>query len=232
MAKNLLELHQQSPIEIADGEAAILRLFSKLLGMKHIIPIGRKVVKNDQNNYKGIFQPLYHIDLFMTLAGKYQGKNLLFMGSIELAQTILNQRFRKNMHFPFDTISSEINGIQKDLIQNTTTRSLDQPPQFIHELIPLLYWDNCFFSFNNVLVEVTEHGKKIYAPDYIDEESPENSEFNSIITIFKQECERIWKDYGFSTIWTGTGSYNLMWARKKGGLRCVTKVIKRGKYVP
>lgn len=229
ISENILELYQREGGESPPQKERVIKAWEKLLGVKKIIPIGDTRFRN-RKPFGGYFQPLYHLDLFLTLGGKDDsGQQIVFLGSPRLAREIIHQEMNISLPEHDEELEIDLENLGKDLQNQATYRDAFSPKFKVVE-IPLLFYGGFYYSFNNVLVEVVAGGRKrIFAPEFQTKFGNNHPELNEIIGHLKSHCEQKWHNqYGFEVIWTGDGQYNRMWAEYWGSLRCVTKVLRRG----
>ena len=189
------------------------------LGVGQLIWIGfNEPVDFRLRVHQGEYQPIFHIDMFMTLAGKSaQGKELILVGDTRRAKSLLGQRA-----IP-DVISDSFDRI---------VEQLDNNPNLNCEVmrIPLDLWlddDNdprtgTFLTYNNCLIEVFGANKNVYLPAYA---SVSSSSVNR--RTLDNEIERIFaeEDLGFR-VTLMEGSYHEL-CKRGGSLHCITKTLRR-----
>jgi hypothetical protein len=169
-------------------------------------------------------QPLMHIDLFITPAGKVDDKNLILYGYI------YEDAYSKNY---LNTGKPYLNNVRLNIIRDFNTlikETIDSiaitHQEFIFDTIPLVLkfgnnlTDTNFIqrhpSFNNAIVEVTNESKTVILSDYND-----SSYVN--INLLKEIAKRKYEQYKFNVKFVGPPADELY----KGGIHCYTKVIWR-----
>lgn len=172
---------------------------------------------------QGEYQPVFHIDMYITLAGPddSDGTELVFVGD-------LAGKGAARAACPDDPISILLWQIQYELDRaaNDLSRRKIGTRRFKVVRIPL-YLDyegarGQFLSFNNCLVEVNGGEKTIFAPSYLQDE-----EADAEIRQLQDRTEAIFASCGFRTIWL-EGNYLSLARMSKGSLHCLANVIRRG----
>ena len=113
-------------------------------------------------NRRGTAQPLFHIDMFIALAGRAaDGRYQVLLGDPRMAAQILGRAvWPHSMPDVFDDIAAQLEGLGFDVIRNP---------------LPLAYFDDparrervwYFATSNNALVEILpEGGKTVWLPTY------------------------------------------------------------------
>jgi len=135
--------------------------FKKLFGVSEVIWLGFDApVDFPIYVFQGKYQPIFHIDMYITLGGKTaDGKELVFVGDPELAKSILDQpppiaeivqAFNKTAAF----FESYDGGIKFEVIR-----------------LPLDLWNvttesGTFLTYNNCLIESFGENRNVYLPAY------------------------------------------------------------------
>lgn len=159
-------------------------------------------------------QPMFHIDMFVTLAGRNSnGQPIALVGDPEMASKILNEPLEKHsMANIYNDIANKLKSNGFEIIRNP---------------LPLVYQDDqrerfrswYFATSNNALVEVDGTNKKVWFPTY-------GYGVWSNLTATDNENKRIWEELGFEVNMLGDFhpfAYNL------GAAHCITKFINRNK---
>ncbi|MGG3159774.1 hypothetical protein ABEP50_29480 [Priestia megaterium] len=189
------------------------------------VPIGkeRKLAINEEqwteeiyvHNADGTLQPIFHIDMFVTLIGRNDnGKYQVLVGSPKLAADLLGiPLWDHSMNDVFDSIAENLVKDGFEVHRNP---------------LPLAYVDDVsekrrswyFCTYNNALVEFSkEKGKTVWLPTYGYEHWKELSEID------KRNVE-IWESFGYKVVQL-TDCHPL--AANLGVLHCIKKYLKRGK---
>ena len=223
-------------IEQNSGETAadaIKRKYGESLDLKRrLIPVGsRRAVPlahergfqmNGQpwteklyfGNKAGTAQPIFHIDMFLTLAGRNATEQRrVLIGDPAMAAKILGQGPppRHAMAAIFDDIAQQFSAMGFEVIRNP---------------LPLTYDDNqekrertwYFASSNNALVEITDESKQVWLPTYGHDKWPELAETDNA-------NKKIWENLGFTV--------NMLknfhpFASQVGAVHCILKYLSRG----
>jgi hypothetical protein len=193
------------------------------VGSKIRIPSGgrKKFTKNGetwkelylQNNEKGTVQPLFHLDMFLTLAGRSpDGKYRVLVGDSRMGARMLGHKVSPYaMAEAFDDIADTMQNLGFEVIRNPLpTVYLDDPD----EKERMWY----FASSNNALVEISdEEHKTVYLPTYGHgawTELQKTDEAN----------QKIWEDLGFKVILLGDFH---PFAEHSGSLHCIVRYVER-----
>lgn len=163
-------------------------------------------------NHEGTVQPLFHIDMFLTLAGRdTSDRYLVAVGDPRMAATVLGQELQPHaMAEVFDDIAEQL-------------RSLDF--RVVRTPLPLTYDDNekekvrtwYFATSNNALVQATKTERHIWLPTYGHRKWPE-------LQATDIENRRIWEDLGFTV--HQLGDFH-PFAVNLGAAHCVKKYLSR-----
>ncbi|MEJ8757274.1 hypothetical protein WG947_09725 [Pontibacter sp. H259] len=140
-------------------------------------------------NREGAVQPIFHIDMFITLAGRNPNGNYqLVVGDPRMAATILNHHHDK-LFLPdaFDEIAETLSRLGFEVIRNPLPLVyVDDPKQKLRK------W--YFASYNNALIEIkSETEKTIWLPTYGYGTWTE-------LQATDKENQRIWQQLGFRVI--------------------------------
>jgi hypothetical protein len=166
-----------------------------------------------QNNEGGTVQPLFHIDMFVTLAGrKNGGKYRVLVGDPRLAAEILE----------LDTIQYSMPELFDDVAKGLTNKGFE----VIRLPLPMIYMDDpekkkrrwYFASYNNCLVEIiNEHYKTIWLPTY-------GYGAWEVLRKTDKYAKAIFEELGFNVI--QLADYHPL-AEDSGSLHCIKKYLDR-----
>ncbi len=164
-------------------------------------------------NDKGTTQPLFHIDMFLTLAGRNpQGKYQILVGDPRLAAQLLGWPLQPHsMAQVFDNIARGLSRLGFEVIRNP---------------LPLVYVDDpeskeriwYFATSNNALVEITAGGAKtVWLPTY------GHGNWSALEATDRRNCE-IWEGLGFAV--KTLVDYH-PFAAELGSVHCIKKYLQR-----
>lgn len=222
IGKDYLHLNQQ---ETKEDESTLTNEFKKLFGVKHVIWLGLdEPVDFSIKVYQGMYQPLFHIDMYITLAGKSEnGKELVFVADAKSAKEIIRKKSPDEPFPPneiieaFNKTASWLANYKKDDLEFEVKR------------IPIDLWkykdgQQKFLTYNNCLVEVfkdnNEDRKNVYLPRY---SSPAPGSINRCA--LDEEVAKIFRENGFNVSQL-EGAYEEL-CKRGGSLHCITKVLDR-----
>jgi hypothetical protein len=165
-------------------------------------------------NREGTAQPLFHIDMFITLLGRTsQGRFRILVGDPELAAQTLGQPVQPHaMREVFNNIAKGLSGLGFEVIRNP---------------LPLVYIDDpgeqvriwYFATSNNALVQDSpEKGKIVWLPTYGHGAWPE-------LASTDEANAQIWRSEGFEV--RQLGDFH-PFAENLGALHCIKKYLARG----
>lgn len=192
----------------------------RCLGVDYVKWVGLdEEVNFDIEIHQGDFQPIFHIDMFITLAGKNTaGKEIILVGDTRLAKTLLEQTpVPEKISNAFDAIAKQL---QDDEKLNCEVMR-----------VPLDLWLNddddpttgTFLTYNNCLIEVYGQQKKVYIPAYA---SVSNSSVNR--RKLDSEIKHFYENQLGFEVTMMDGSYHEL-CKNGGSLHCITKTLRRGK---
>ncbi|MGI2905489.1 hypothetical protein [Tolypothrix sp. VBCCA 56010] len=192
-----------------------------------------------QGNEEGTAQPLFHIDMFLTLLGRNaSGKYQILVGDPSIAPTLPSSSAAAySMQNVFDAIANVLESKGFSVIRNplpltftkekTTIDNLNRPEdKKLYEIylklqaaglteVELRSW--YFATANNALVEITPSSKRVWLPTYgYDEQSYLKDSDN--------DNQKIWQNLGFEV--TMLPNCNSL-ARGLGAVHCIQKYIER-----
>lgn len=163
-------------------------------------------------NASGTTQPLFHIDMFITLAGRTDdGKPLLAVGDPRLAAKVLGAQVSAHaMAEIFDDIADQLQTIGFEVFRTP---------------LPLTYDDDTakkertwyFATSNNALVQFTSTSKDVWLPTYGHRKWPELKKTDL-------ENKTIWESKGFKV--HQLGDFH-PFASNLGAAHCVKKYLSR-----
>lgn len=199
-------------------------------------------------------QPLFHKDLFITIAGKNKkGQEVFVIGEPTIGFSLTND------------IPADIKQLAKDIITQTKKAinevisllkkellALNIPCKIVRNALPLTYYDEivdhkktrhwCWASYNNCLVEhyYDESGldpqmvKNVIIPsyginsDYSNKTCPQTGEpYGSWVELHRHDLENqwLWEDLGYK-VTLMRQDFN-PFIRRQGSLNCLTNCIER-----
>ena len=118
-----------------------------------------------RGNGSGTSQPLFHIDMFITLLGRKSGKPLVMVGDPSMATKTLGDldfvKFAEqfSMQSVFDNIADRLSQLDFTVIRNPLP-----PAYFVDHANKEIKW--YFATPNNALVQVLNNEKQIWLPQY------------------------------------------------------------------
>ena len=189
--------------------------------------------EHDLNYWCGDRQPIFHLDQFISLAGRNTaGQYCILVGKLKL------ETYRPNrsdwpaelLRFWQDAIQTLHEGLDK-IAQNLAKQS---DFHIIRNPLALTYWDepikeepNQFerhwflASYNNVITQRTAGQSIVFLPSYaFNHQSGDWSNLESI----EHENQRIWEQLGYEVKFFGDC---LPLARRRGGPHCMLKIFNR-----
>jgi hypothetical protein len=165
-------------------------------------------------NEKGTVQPVFHIDMFISLAGRDpNGKYCVLVGDPRLAAQLLGQEvYPYAMVEIFDNIAENLQKINFEVIRNP---------------LPLIYMDDektkvrtwHFATSNNAMVEIIdEKTKTVWLPSYGYGNWTE-------LEVTDRRNKEIWENLGFKVVMLGDFH---PFVEYSGSLHCIKKYLERG----
>ena len=185
------------------------------------------------NLWSGTRQPVFHLDQFISLAGRKQG------GKYHILVGKLNQESYQPDHsdWPSELLVHWQEAVQTleeglDLIAQNLAEHSDF--HIIRNPLALTFWDEpegnnsnhftrCWFlaSYNNVITQRTKDRSIVFLPSYaFDYESGDWSNLQRI----ESENQRTWEKLGYEVQFFGDC---LPLARRRGGPHCMLKIFNR-----
>lgn len=259
---------QRPPVTVPEGESPddfARELFTKyvdsnrkllLIGTKKPIPIREYIGTKSGADYyldvagggAGTFQPIFHIDMFISLIGmNSQGKFELLVGSPALADKILGTKSPFSLDDVYDSIAKSLADLGFSVKRNPLVHrptigqsfTLSKLKEFaaqagyealapaVKELAAAGASDNTtvrirdwhHITWNNCLVENSlSKGKHVYLPTFA--HNP-----NSDLKAIDNEMKSLWEDLGFTVHLLG--DFN-KFAERQGVVHCIKKYLSRG----
>lgn len=161
----------------------------------------------------GTKQPIFHIDMFLTLTGvRQRGRPVVLVGDPSLAAALLGRRPHPAAGVRhFDAIAAQLAGWGYAVIRNPMPHI---PMDVVAEKRRI--WR--FAPTNNVLIQKdAERGDIVWAPAFGHDHWPE-------LAAVDDAMAEIWRDLGFEVRFTPKGLYL---AENLGGLHCFANVLER-----
>ncbi|MEM7036141.1 MAG: hypothetical protein AAF570_04105 [Bacteroidota bacterium] len=173
-------------------------------------------------NYEsGLYQPVYHLDMFMTPSGKVrdkgQEKRLYVVGELEIYNP-------DNLAYDGNATQRMARALDKIARTLTTEGTPEGPVKVARIPLPLFITANdngepigTIYSLNNSLVETDRPGKsRVYVPNY------EGKIPNQMWT----RAVKVWKKQGFEVVKVSS-HFTSTSASSDASLHCMTKVLQR-----
>jgi hypothetical protein len=223
--KNRLVFCPNASLE--DASALLENEFRRLFGVDHVYWIGCEQSINyetELNPGEQALQPLFHLDLFVTLAGPSNdkhGRELIFVAEVRDEEL---QRFEGNDRRDLKVLRERLNEVERQI------KSISKEvhgPEFEVARLPLGLKHGrkgpLIFSLNNCLVEVYRNVRKIYLPKY----TPPDNHHSDADQCGCYQCisDSRLRAREFKVIEVD-GSFD-HYAPGEGSLHCMTKVLKR-----
>lgn len=166
-----------------------------------------------RGNHAGTTQPIFHIDAFISLAGRNDdGVYTVLVGDPAMAAELLGNDLPHHAMRPvFDDIADQLTLLGFQVVRNP---------------LPLLYHDDeinrvrswYFATSNNAVVQIADGSRSVWLPTYASEKHPE-------LESTDQANTEIWRRLGFETF--ALEDFN-GFARHLGAAHCITKCLARG----
>ncbi|BDS12450.1 hypothetical protein [Aureispira anguillae] len=183
-------------------------------------------------------QPLFHLDLFITLAGEKDGKEQLVIGKpvVGLPMKTLRGLPYHTLGMIYDQIYQTEYSIQqviKQLEGASTEFEIIRIPMpltyhndFKDHTIRKWYWA----TYNNCIVEVTKNSEKtVWLPSYLHDYKKHYGEsysgWKDDLAPYEDEAKAIWKKLGFKVVMINAHFH--MYAQSHGSLACLVNCIDR-----
>lgn len=158
-------------------------------------------------------QPIFHIDMFISLAGRgNDGRYRLLVGSPAAADRILGRRTsRYAMQEVFDDMAARLRAEGFDVLRNPLPLTyVDYPDERVRE------W--YFATSNNCLVEIDGASKQVWLPTY--GHGPWDE-----LAATDEANRKLWEGLGFKV--HQLGDFNLF-TQNLGAVHCIKKYLQRG----
>lgn len=191
-----------------------------VLGTKNPVPAtsGRPITINGEQWLEIVYfgtgehQPLFHIDMFVTLAGRNgEGAPIALVGDPKMAADILGEQTTTEMLIPYyDNIADRLANEGFQVVRNPLPLTFADIPSRKERL-----W--YFATANNALVEITNNSKRVWLPTY-----GYGSQQHLGATDSKNK--KIWEDLGFEVVLLA--DFN-PFAAKLGAVHCICKYLER-----
>ncbi len=166
------------------------------------------------HNKIGTHQPVFHIDMFLSLAGQdADGRQIILVGDPAMAAEILGTPLHPH------SLADCFDEIADDLVAQDFT--------VIRNPLPMIYMDDIkersrtwiYASGNNVLVQqCRDRGNIVWMAEYGHDHWPELAATDAV-------NRQIWENLGFAVRTIPQGQ---LLAENLGGLHCLTNVVERG----
>jgi hypothetical protein len=195
----------------------------------------------------GDFQPIFHIDMFVTLIGRIDGRFAVFVGDPSLADDLLGTTSPYGLREVYDQIAAGLTAAGFDVrrnplvhrgtpgqtlsladIRQIAQRENDAPLlQAARELaaagarddtvVTVRAWHH--ITWNNCLVENSDAaGRHVYMPTF-------GHGDNGDLAAIDEHMTRAWEDLGFEI--HALADFN-SFARRQGVVHCIKKYLRRG----
>ncbi|MEM1000009.1 MAG: hypothetical protein AAGN35_23345 [Bacteroidota bacterium] len=215
--------------------------FARTLGVRELIWVGFDSPRLDLFDQSRLsFQPDYHLDLFLTLGGRSDsGSELIFIADPRMGQKIAeaatSEEVDHGLQWDGEAISNSLIAQQfDDLERFFATYNLQAQTQFEVVRLPMLIHAGIVYSFNNAIVDMTDHGKRVFVPNYCEDLSDPGGKgkltrtLNDQLQAVSAAVKEAFHGAGFGqVIFTGDGALMKNYARRRGSLHCLTKVLRR-----
>lgn len=170
-------------------------------------------------NYAGTVQPLFHIDMFITLAGRDpSGHYIVMVGDPQLAANLLNEGIREHaMYRIFHDFANQLKNLGLHVVRTPLPLTYDDVsnPQDFPGFDMLRMW--YFATSNNALVQINHDVKEVWLPTYGHRKWKE-------LTVTDEANKQIWERHGFKV--HQLGDFH-PFAVNLGAAHCIKKYIAR-----
>lgn len=202
--------------------------FKRLLGVKYLIWVGFDMPRIMplgllQDPYN--LQPLFHLDLFLTLGGKNPetGDEVLFVGAASPENTVYLGDAKADCAISIQAFNQAMAGLGRQL---ETFHEREAGPKFQVEHMPMgLEIDADFkahvYSYNNAHVEWYHGIKRIYLPKY--------PAFATAIHPMEEKARRLLTGLKYKVDFI-ENSFERYSKYGHGSLHCLSKVLARSSY--
>ena len=234
LTRTLETWRQSAPVLIGDGSPAIQarELFTRTFDPRrrlHFVGLTRPIAEEllaprrfeqddeewteDVGAGAGSLQPIFHIDMFLSLAGQNpeSGRYRVLVGSPAAAAKVLGERLPDHaLALAFDEIARRLKRLGFDVIRTPLPRVyVDYPGERLRQ------W--YFATSNNCLVEITDDSKRVWLPTY------GHGPWEALAATDEANKE-IWEGLGFEVVQLGDFHY---FAQNLGSLHCIKKYLRR-----
>jgi hypothetical protein len=179
----------------------------------HKTQVNGETWQEDVYSWTGTNQPIFHIDMFLSLAGRGAGgKYRVLVGSPAEAARLLNQPVSPfALQDAYDQIAGQLAAQGFDVIRNPLPLTYVDDPE-----AKLRTW--YMATANNCLVQITEQSSDVWLPTY------GHANWADLAAV-DAENRRIWQELGFTV--HELGDYH-PFAQNLGAVHCIKKYIARG----
>lgn len=240
-----LNFFKQAEMGGEDAET-ITRKLGKAFGNQKVLWMGidpnLRLIERRVNEAE---QALFHLDLYLTLGGRYDGKYQVFLAEIQDENIVaLNGETGNKIPDEISAVQTRLENAEKwfdaagklleiefkvNRIPMVVSWRPNQSPNSNSEFV--INW----YSFNNCFVEVypstTQMFRNVYLPKYSQIQDPLNpqrnghSSLNTALTKAEGKVEKMFMQRGFSPVWV-EGNFSI-YVAERGSLHCMTKVLRR-----
>lgn len=248
LGKDLLRINQDLRAEMIAQEAPLtyranvarhqpfaVREFAEALGVEEaeVLVLGAETAApkytGPREEEKTSYQPLFHIDLYLTLGGWYdnrQAQELAFVASPSLADALLAgtkagercQVSHATWQARFDGAATQLAGAGYQVVR-----------------LPILLLGGLCYSWNNCLIEVDGDFRRVTLASYqVPDDQDKHDQLNSSLARVEAQVQATYEAYGFVVHWLREDRYGTFRSvvRQRGGLHCITKVLRRTTTAP
>lgn len=204
--------------------AKVLEDFSKTFGGVDIIPVKmrsqRRRLRLDGGKGDLTRQPLFHIDLLMSLGGRIEEDSqevIFYSDPIITSQLLENIKDKRSFH----------SNLEDDIEIRFREPAESLAAIGFHVIcVPVFFYDNVLYSWTNCLIETQDKRKRVILPSYQAEYDPEK--LNTVFEILEKEVASTYTNAGMEVVWIEAGRMFRNLARQGGSLHCAVKVLRRG----
>lgn len=252
LAQNVIELLGKNSETAPEDLTQLEERIAAELGVNEVIWVGHNGCKQSLTQPgEFTYQPFFHIDLFLTPAGKvFRGDTtveLLLVGDVAMANDLIEGKLGHRVHSGLPISKMDWPDLYLDEMMSFFTlynqENTGKRSAFELVRLPLLFEKgqdakSVLYSYNNAVVEEFDGKKHIFLPNYVkwekdyDQEKEINERDdlqNKKFKLLQLEVERILHETAqFTAIyWVGHGSHFRDFAYAEGALNCLTKVLRR-----
>lgn len=191
-----------------------------------------KQYKHEMYRWRGTEQPIFHIDVFITLLGRNElDQQLILIGEpiAGFENTNSNGETHKVLTYQLEDATRRIDeciqNLERDLKKHNIQYKILRNPlpltYYTYGLKTSWYWA----SYNNCIVEIAENGQKTaWLPSYHNPSYSQNKHWEHLKKYDNKNVE-IFRENGFTTHLFKNDFHFL--ANKNGSLHCMTKCLNR-----